>query len=98
MTFVIFESHYKLLVDTINFNSTLHSGFGDIIFRCKDQLSSRNNFIVRYVRRQTNKVTYNIARVSLPNSNLHIFYDIFYDVLSPLYPILFDEINYSCIC
>jgi ribonuclease HI len=89
MTSVIFESDCRLLVDTIDSNSTPHNEFGDIISRCKDLLSSRNNFIVSYVRRQANKVVRNIVRASLSHHNPHIFHD----VPSCLYLLLFNEMN-----
>ena len=89
MSSVIFESDCRLLVDTINSNSIPNNEFGDIISRCKDLLSSRNNFIVSYIRRQTNMVAHNIARASLSHPSLHIFHE----VPPTLYLILFNEMN-----
>jgi hypothetical protein len=89
VTYVIFKFDYRLLVDTINSNSTPHNEFGDIISRCTDQLSSRNNFIVSYARSQENNVAHNIVRASLSNPSLHIFHD----VSSHLYPLLFHKMN-----
>nr|ABN05766.1 Polynucleotidyl transferase, Ribonuclease H fold [Medicago truncatula]ABN08743.1 Polynucleotidyl transferase, Ribonuclease H fold [Medicago truncatula] len=91
MSSVIFESNCRLLVDTINSNSTSNNEFGDIISRCKDLLSSRNNFIVNYVRRQTNKVVHNIVKASLSHLSLHIFHEV--PSTSTLYPLFFNKIN-----
>jgi len=88
MQSVIFESDCKLLVDAINFNSTLNNEFIVIISRGKDLLSSRNNFIVSYVRRQVN-----IARASLSHLSPHIFHDI----PSTLYLLFFNEMNKLCL-
>jgi len=71
MTSDIFESDCRLLIDTINSNSTPR--VWRFISRCKDLLLSRNNFIVSNVRRQANKVAHNIAKASLCHSNPHIF-------------------------
>ena len=89
MPSVIFESECRLLVDAINSNYTPNNKFGDIISRCKDLLSSRNNFIVSYVRRHVNKVAHNICRASLSYPNPHIFHVVPYT----LYPLFFNEMN-----
>jgi ribonuclease HI len=89
MPFVIFESDCRLLVDAINSNSAPNNEFKVIISRCKDILSSRNNFIASYVKRQVNRVIHNIARTSLPHPSPHIFHD----VPSTLYPLFFNEMN-----
>jgi len=49
MPSVIFESGCKL-VDAGN----SQNGMGDVISKYKDLLSSRNNYVVRFVKRQTN--------------------------------------------
>ena len=89
MSSVIFESDRKLLIDTINSNSTPNNEFGDIISRCKDLLSSRNNFIVSYVTRQANMIAHNIARASLSHPSPHIFHE----VSSTLYLLFCNEMN-----
>lgn len=90
--YVIFESDCKLFVDTINSNSTPNNEFGDIISRCKNLLS-RNNFIVSYVRRQTNRIVYNIARVTLfhPNPIFFMKYHLH------LYLLFFNKMNQLCL-
>jgi len=69
-----FESDYKLVVDAINSSRGPQNEVGDIISRCPNLLSSHIHFIVGYVRRQTNKIAHSIARVSLSDPNLNIFY------------------------
>jgi len=89
MPSIIFESDCRLLVDTLNSNSTPNNIFGDIISRCKDLLSSRNNFIVSYVRRQANRVAHIIARASLSHPSPYIFHEVPYT----LYALFFNEMN-----
>lgn len=64
MNFVIFESDCKLVVDSINLNSTAHNEFGDTS-RCKDLLPTHNDYIMRFVRRQANKIVHSIVRAPL---------------------------------
>jgi len=52
-------------------------------------MSSRNNYIVRYVRRQPNKGAYGIARAFIFHRSSHIFSN----VSSYLYLLLTNEMN-----
>jgi ribonuclease HI len=73
---VIFESDCKLLVDAVNSPYAPQDKAGYIISRCKDLMSSRNNYVVKYVRRQVNKGAHSIARASISHRSSHIFSDV----------------------
>jgi len=73
MNSVIFESYSKIVIDVVNSDSVPQNELGDIIYRCKDILATRNGYVVRNVRRQVNKVVYTIYRAALSYPSLHIF-------------------------
>jgi len=73
---VVFESDSKFVVDMINSAFVPHNETGDIISRCKDLLAARNNYTVRHIRRQANRVAHTIGRASLSHPSPHIFSDV----------------------
>jgi len=65
MHFVLFETDSKILSDTPATNNSPINEFGDLVSQCRSLLLNINDFVVSYVRRQTNKVPYSIIRASL---------------------------------
>lgn len=63
--------------------------FRDLVFQRRSLLLNRNDFIVSYFWRQTNKVTHSIASASLSHPNPHIFHD----VTTSLYMLIWNEMN-----
>ncbi|GAU10454.1 hypothetical protein TSUD_423510, partial [Trifolium subterraneum] len=53
---VFFETDCKLVVDALYSHSAPQNELGDIISLCKNLLSTNNNYVVSFVRRQANKV------------------------------------------
>lgn len=72
----LFESDSKVLFDALTTTTTLINEIDDLVSQYRNLLFNTSNFIVSYVSRQTNKVARNIARVSLSNFSLYIFYQI----------------------
>jgi len=73
---VLFETNSKTLVKVIKSHATPENELGDLIIQCKSFLKSNPDFVVTFIRRQTNTVAHSIARASLSHSNFHIFYHI----------------------
>jgi ribonuclease HI len=73
LSYVIFESDSKLVVDAI---SSRHSGvseFSLLISHIKSLLSLNNYFEVKYISRQANKVAHYLARAAFSMSRRRIF-------------------------
>jgi ribonuclease HI len=62
---VLFETDSRLVVTTLNTSNIPLNEFGNLVIQCKILLLNNPDFIVSFVRRQTNKVAYSIARVAL---------------------------------
>lgn len=70
------------------FNIPLNE-FSDLVFKCKSLLYSNLDYVVLFVRRQTNKVAHSIAKVALSHPSPHTFQE-----TSPtLYPLIFNEMQ-----
>lgn len=81
MTYVIFEWDSKLVVETVNSNSSNQIDFADIIPTCKDLFLSHTNHMLCYVMRQTNKITYKIVRASLSHPSIIFFREMLFEQL-----------------
>ena len=86
---VMFETDSKILSDVIATTTTPINEFGDLVTQCRSLLLNRPDFVVSYVRRQTNRVAHSIARASLSHPSPHIFHH----VTPTLYPLIFNEMN-----
>jgi len=86
---VMFETDSKILSDVIASTTTPINEFGDLVTHCRSLLLNKPDFVVSYVRKQTNRVAHSIARASLSHTSPHIFYH----VTPTLYPLIFNEMN-----
>lgn len=64
LSMVVIDSYCKKAVDSINGSRVDDSEFGSIIKDCSMILLSSPNFIVRFIRRQTNGVVYSLAKMA----------------------------------
>ena len=71
ISYVIFESDCKVIVDIVNSSHLPQNELGDILSTCKDLISIHTSFIVNFVKRQANEVAHSIARASLSNPRPH---------------------------
>jgi len=76
MHIVLFETVYKSLVDTLASSIVPISKFGNLVSQWSNLLSSNPNYIICFVKRQTNRIAHAIARAFLPHSNPSTFYDV----------------------
>ena len=63
---VTFETDIKTLVDTLSAHNVPLNEFGDPVFECKSLLFSNSDYVVSFVRRQSNRVTHSIAPTLTP--------------------------------
>jgi len=63
--------------------------FEDVISKCESFLLNKPDVVILFVKRQKNKITHSIVRVSLPDHSPHIFYI----VPTTMYPLNMHEIN-----
>jgi ribonuclease HI len=73
LSYVIFESDSKLVVDAISSNHSGVSEFSLLISHIQSLLSINNYFEVKYVSRQANKVAHYLARAAFSMSRRRIF-------------------------
>jgi ribonuclease HI len=73
ITFVIFESDSKLVVDAILSTHVGISEFSVLISHIQDLLRMHNYFEVKYVKRQANMVAHSLARAAFSMSRRRIF-------------------------
>ena len=86
---VMFETDSKILSDALATTNTSINEFSDLVTQCRSLLLNRPDFVVSYVRRQSNRFTHSIARASLSHPSPHIFHH----VTCTLYPLIFNEMN-----
>jgi ribonuclease HI len=73
LSFVIFESDSKLVVDAISSRQVGVSDFSILISHIQSLLSLNNYFEVKYVKRQANKVAHSLARAAFSMSRRRVF-------------------------
>jgi ribonuclease HI len=73
LSFVIFESDSKLVVDAISSRQVGVSDFSILISHIKTLLRFNNYFEVKYVKRQANKVAHSLARAAFSMSRRCVF-------------------------
>jgi ribonuclease HI len=73
LSFVIFESDSKLMVDAISSRQAGVSDFSILISHIQSLLRLNNYFEVKYVKRQANKVAHSLARAAFSMSRRCIF-------------------------
>ncbi|KAL8135927.1 hypothetical protein AgCh_010516 [Apium graveolens] len=71
---VIVESYSLVIVNALLNNTTFVSEVGTIFENCRSIFRQRSDFKVQHVRRQANKVTHNIARISCMLGTVNYFY------------------------
>jgi ribonuclease HI len=74
LSFVIFESDSKLVVDAISSRQAGVSEFSILISHIQNLLRINNYFEVKYVKRQANKVAHSLARAAFSMSS-RVVYD-----------------------
>jgi len=73
MHFVLVETDSKILSDMLATNNSHVNVFGDLVSQCRNLLLNRDDFVVLYVLRQANKVTYSIDKSSLSHPHSPYF-------------------------
>ncbi|WJX78361.1 hypothetical protein P8452_61592 [Trifolium repens] len=73
LSFVIFESDSKLVVDAISSRQAGVSDFSILISHIQSLISNNNYFEVKYVKRQANRVAHSLARAALSMSSRRVF-------------------------
>jgi ribonuclease HI len=73
LSFVIFESDSKLVVDAISSCQAGVSDFSILISHIQALLRLNNYFEVKYVKRQANKVAHSLARAAFSMSRRCVF-------------------------
>jgi hypothetical protein len=87
------ESDCLQVVQSIIAKHTNYTEVGSIIDMCRQMLVTNNNWKVSYVRRQTNRIAYEIARTTRFIANPQ-----FYNYCpSYIEPIVLNEITFICI-
>jgi hypothetical protein len=70
---VIFELDCKMLVDDIDSSKNNYSEYDLLIIDCKSMFSIHSNYIVAFIRRQTNSSVHALARATLTHISRTIF-------------------------
>jgi hypothetical protein len=65
MHYVRFKTDFKILSDAFATTITLSNNFGELVCQFRSILLSKNDFVVSWVRMQTNMVAHSIAITSL---------------------------------
>jgi ribonuclease HI len=73
LSYVVFESDSKIVVDAISSRQSCVSEFSLLISYIQSILSLHNYFEVKYVRRQANKVAHHLARAAFSMSRRRIY-------------------------
>jgi ribonuclease HI len=63
--YVTFETDSKSLADALKVHNVPLNEFGDLVTEIKSLLSGNPDYVVSFVRRQTNRVAHSIARAAL---------------------------------
>jgi len=71
--YVIFETNSKILSDAILQKKEDISEFGSIVTEINRLLSLNSNFVVKFIRRQTNMVAHSLARAAISYDSLQYF-------------------------
>jgi ribonuclease HI len=73
ITHVIFELDSKNVIDAIHNLRTSNPEFSSFICNIRNALSLNSNFVVKFIKRQTNMVAHTLARVATVWASRYVF-------------------------